>query len=911
VETLKRPNESYHFRGDGTVPTGRTGCREKKLDRLMRTDTEQTIYLKDYAPTPYRIVSVDLDFRILEDNTRVRAQLTIEPREGTAPGTPLVLDGDELKLQSIAIDGAPLALSAYLTDANNLTVVEPPFRRFVLDTEVMLDPAANTKLMGLYRSGGTWCTQCEAEGFRRITYYYDRPDVLAPFTVRMTAPLAVAPVLLANGNPVEHGDAGEGMHYAVWEDPFPKPAYLFALVAGDLGSITDSFTTMSGRKVDLAIYCSHGKEDECHHAMDSLKRSMAWDERRFGREYDLGIFNIVAVSDFNFGAMENKGLNIFNDKLVFAQPETATDANYHSIERVIAHEYFHNWTGNRITCRDWFQLCLKEGLTVYRDQEFSSDEHSRPVQRIHDVQNLRTSQFPEDGGPLAHPPRPDHYREINNFYTTTVYEKGAEVVRMLATLLGEAGFRKGMDLYFERHDGEATTIEAFIKVFEDACERDLSQFIIWYLQAGTPQVSVSDRYDAASQTYSLTLTQTIAPTPGEPSKKPLLIPVRFGLIGPNGSAMGWNSVSGGTIENDLILLDKDSITLTFTGVANKPVPSLFRGFSAPVKIDSGLSQDDLLFLARHDSDPFNRWDALQTVSTHLIAEAAHGRLWSSTDADALQQALVDTLENPDLDHAFKAQAIAIPGASTVARHIGKDVDPDAIVKARQDLLTTLVTPIADKLAAQYDALTISEPYSPDAKQAGRRALRNGLMHLIVGGAGRGDLAASQYHDATNMTDRYAAMAISAHYWTDQAQALLGDFRTRFAGDPLVFDKWLMASAQAPDDGVIERMRAILAAPDFPKTNPNRLRSLLGSFVMSSSPQFTRADGAGFRFITEAIIEIDKVNPQVASRILTGFRVLPMLEAGRREAGTAALEALKNQPGLSRNVGEILDRILAG
>lgn len=878
----------------------------------MRTDSEQTIYLKDYAPTPYRIVSVELDFRILEENTRVRAQLTIEPREETAPGTPLVLDGDELKLESIAIDGAPLPLSAYLSDANGLTLIEPPNRRFVLDTEVMLQPEANTKLMGLYRSSGTWCTQCEPEGFRRITYYLDRPDVLAPFTVRMTAPIAIAPVLLANGNPIDRGDAGDGMHYAVWQDPFPKPAYLFALVAGDLGSITDSFTTMSGRKVDLAIYATHGKEGECHYAMDSLKRSMAWDERRFGREYDLDIFNIVAVSDFNFGAMENKGLNIFNDKLVFAKPETATDANYHGIERVIAHEYFHNWTGNRITCRDWFQLCLKEGLTVYRDQEFTSDERSRPVQRIHDVQNLRTSQFPEDGGPLAHPPRPDQYREINNFYTTTVYEKGAEVVRMLATLLGEAGFRKGMDLYFERHDGEATTIEAFIKVFEDATGTDLSQFITWYLQAGTPQVSVSDSYDEASQTYTLTLSQKVDPTPGQTEKHPLLIPVRFGLIGPNGSPMGWSGVSGGTVQDDLILLDKDSVTLTFSGVANKPVPSLFRGFSAPVKVSSSLSQDDLLFLARHDSDPFNRWDAVQTVSTNLIAEAAQGRNWSGMDVDALRQALVDTLENPDLDHAFKALAIDIPSEPVVGRHIGRDVDTDAVAKARRDLLTSLVGPIAEKLESHYDALIVTEPYSPDAAQAGRRSLRNRLLALLTAGSERGAaLAAAQYYVAANMTDRYAAMAISAHGWTREAPALLGDFRTRFAGDPLVFDKWLMASAQAPDDGVIERMRAILAAPDFPRTNPNRLRSLLGVFVMSNLTQFARADGAGFRFIAETVAEIDKVNPQVASRILTGFRILPTLEAGRREAGKAALEALKSQNTLSRNVGEILDRILAG
>ena len=878
----------------------------------MRTESEHTIYLKDYAPTPYRIVSADLDFRIREEATRVRAQLTIEPRPGTEPGTPLVLDGDELKLDSIAMDGAPMVLSAYTSDASGLTLVEPPPRRFVLETEVTLKPEANTRLMGLYRSGGTWCTQCEPEGFRRITYYLDRPDILAPVKVRMTAPRSLAPILLANGNLLEQGDAGEDMHYAVWEDPFPKPAYLFALVAGDLGSITDSFTTMSGREIALAIYCAHGKEDECHYAMDSLKRSMAWDERRFGREYDLDVFNIVAVSDFNFGAMENKGLNIFNDRLVFAKPETATDANYHGIERVIAHEYFHNWTGNRITCRDWFQLCLKEGLTVYRDQEFTSDERSRPVQRIHDVQNLRTNQFPEDGGPLAHPPRPDNYREINNFYTTTVYEKGAEVVRMLATLLGEAGFRKGMDLYFERHDGEATTIEAFLKVFEDANGVDLAQFGIWYTQAGTPQVDVTDSYDAASQTYTLTLAQKVDPTPGQAEKQPLLIPVRFGLIGPNGSPMGWTGVSGGEVRDDLILFDRASVTLTFTGIASRPVPSLFRGFSAPVKVASNLGQEQLLFLARHDSDPFNRWDALQTASTALIADAAKGKDWSGTDIDALRQALLDTLDDPGLDPAFKAQAIAIPAATVVARHIGHDVDPDAVAGARKRLMTAMVGPVAERLEAQYRALSSSEPYSPDAGQAGRRSLRNGLLGLLVAGSDRGaPLATAQYTGAANMTDRYAAMAIAAHYWTGDAQAILGDFRTIHAGDPLVFDKWLTASAQAPDDRVVERMRAILAAPDFPRTNPNRLRSLLGPFVMSNMVQFARKDGAGFRFITEAVAEIDRVNPQVASRILTGFRILPILEPARRDKGREALAALRDREGLSRNVADILDRLLAG
>lgn len=878
----------------------------------MRTEDEHTIFLRDYAPTPYAVVSVDMDFKITEAVTRVRTQITLEPRPETAPGTPLVLDGDGLTLDSIAIDGLPLMLSAYAANETGLTVVEPPFRRFVLETEVHLKPDENKKLMGLYRSSGTWCTQCEPEGFRRITYYLDRPDILAPFKVRITAPREVAPVLLSNGNLTETGDAGDDRHYAVWEDPFPKPAYLFALVAGDLGSITDSFVTMSGRKVDLAIYCTHGKEAECHYAMDSLKRSMAWDEKRFGREYDLDVFNIVAVSDFNFGAMENKGLNIFNDKLVFALPETASDANYANIERVIAHEYFHNWTGNRITCRDWFQLCLKEGLTVFRDQEFSSDERSRPVQRIHDVENLRITQFPEDGGPLAHPPRPDHYREINNFYTTTVYQKGAEVVRMLATLLGEAGFRKGMDLYFERHDGEATTIEAFIKVFEDATGTDLGQFTRWYLNAGTPTVTASDAYDAASQTYSLTLSQKTAPTPGQPDKPPFVIPVKFGLIGPNGSPMGWNAVTGGTVSDDVIVLDTDSVTLSFTGVSSRPVPSLFRGFSAPIRLASSLTQQDLLFLARHDSDPFNRWDALQTVSTNLMAASAAGRPVASEDVDALRQAIVDTLADPTLDHAFKAQVIAMPDETVIARQIGQNVDPDAVAKSRKALISSIVGPIAGQLAELHAELATTEPYSPDAAQGGRRSLRNGLLSLLTAGSDRGaTLAEAQYADATNMTDRYAALAISTRNWTPAAAALLGDFRTRFSGDPLVFDKWLVASSQAPDDGVIERMRAILTAPDFPRTNPNRLRSLLGAFVMSNPAQFARGDGLGFRFVAEAAAEIDKVNPQVAARILTGFRILPMLEGNRRELGRAALEALKNQHVLSRNTGDIVERILGG
>ncbi|HEX4296404.1 MAG TPA: aminopeptidase N [Devosia sp.] len=878
----------------------------------MRTETEHTIYLKDYAPSPYRVDRIELDVRIAPGVSQVRALLSISPREGTVPGTPLVLDGDELRLNSVAIDGLPLALTAYEVAPTGLTIVEPPARSFVLETEVTLEPEKNLRLMGFYRSGGTWCTQCEPEGFRRITYALDRPDVLAPFKVRMTADKVLAPVLLSNGNLVDHGELEGGQHFAVWEDPFPKPSYLFAMVAGDLGSIHDSFVTASGRKVALGVYCTHGKEDECLWAMDSLKRSMAWDERRFGREYDLDIFNIVAVSDFNFGAMENKGLNIFNDKLVFARPETATDDDYYSVERVIAHEYFHNWTGDRITCRDWFQLCLKEGLTVYRDQEFTSDERSRAVKRIDDVRTLRAAQFPEDASPLAHPPRPDRYREINNFYTTTVYEKGAEIVRMLATLLGEAGFRKGMDLYFERHDGEATTIEAFVKVFEDANGVDLQQFQTWYLQAGTPEVTVSDSYDAASQTYRLTLSQNTAPTPGQAEKQPLVVPVKFGLIGPNGSPMGWSSASG-DVRGDLLVLERQQATFEFKGVANRPVPSLFREFSAPVKIVSGATQADRLFLARHDSDPFNRWQALQDVAMALMLGAIGGTPWADADIAALAAALEETVTSPALDPAFKALALSLPSEQLVARTLGSNVDPDRIRAVRRELLRGLVARLEDTLIAAYGAAASTLPYAPDTAQAGQRSLKNQVLGLlVVGGSAQGPrLAQAQYGAATNMTDRFLGLAHAVSAWTADAEAMLGHFRTMYTADPLVFDKWLALSATIVRDDVIDRVRAILADPVFPANNPNRLRALLGSFANGNPTQFARADGAGFRYIGEIVSDLDKRNPQVAARLLTAFRSWRSFEPVRMAQAESTLKTLRDAGGLSRNTADILERTLGG
>jgi aminopeptidase N len=662
----------------------------------------------------------------------------------------------------------------------------------------------------------------------------------------------------------------------------------------------------------LGVYASHGKQDECLWAMDSLKRSMAWDERRFGREYDLDIFNIVAVSDFNFGAMENKGLNIFNDKLVFVKPDAATDDDYENVERVIAHEYFHNWTGDRITCRDWFQLCLKEGLTVYRDQEFTSDERSRAVKRIDDAVTLRSAQFPEDGGPLAHPARPDRYKEINNFYTATVYEKGAEIVRMLATILGETNFRKGMDLYFERHDGDATTIEAFIKVFEDANGVDLQHFQNWYLQAGTPEVTISDSYDAATQSYRLTLSQHTAPTPGQDSKMALPIPVKFGLIGPNGSPMGWSSASG-DVQGDLLMLDGASATYEFKGVPNKPVASLFREFSAPVKIVSNATQTDRLFLARHDSDPFNRWQALQDVAMALMLDAVGGKDWADSDVAALADALEDTINSKTLDASFKALTLNLPSESLVARTIGKNVDPSRIRAVRLKLVGGLAARLEATLEAAYHANVPEGAYLPDTAQSGMRALRNGALRLLtLGGRPLGaKLAREQYEAAGNMTDRYAALAAVVGAWTADAEALLGNFRTLYTADPLVLDKWLVLNAVSPEDGVVTRLSAILADPSFPRNNPNRLRALVGNFGINNPTQFARADGAGFRFITDFVADTDQRNPQVAARILTAFRVWRSYEPVRLAAAESALSALRDAGGLSRNTADILERTLAG
>ncbi|WP_075217500.1 aminopeptidase N [Mongoliimonas terrestris] len=882
----------------------------------MRLETVEPVRLADYRPSDYAIDTVDLAVAFHEAETTVTATLALRRRDGTPPGAALLLDGDDITLGSVAIDGKVLPPETYTAAPEGLILQSPPADPFRLTLVTVLDPAANTKLMGLYRSNGVWCTQCEADGFRRITYFLDRPDVLSVYTLRMEADRAAAPVLLGNGNRVEAGDLPDGRHFAVWHDPWPKPAYLFALVAGDLAAKRDTFVTASGRTVELGIYVEHGNEGRIDYAMDALKRSMRWDEEAYGREYDLDVFNIVAVSDFNMGAMENKGLNIFNDKYVLADPDVATDSDYAGIEGVIAHEYFHNWTGNRITCRDWFQLCLKEGLTVFRDQEFTSDMRSRPVKRIADVRTLRSHQFPEDGGPLAHPVRPDAYKEINNFYTATVYEKGAEIVRMLKTLIGDDAFRRGMDLYFDRHDGDAATVEDFVACFAEASARPLDDFMLWYRQAGTPVVEIAETYDADARTYRLAFRQTVPPTPGQPRKAPMVIPVRFGLVGSNGADMTYQAAEGAEVRDDVIVLTEARHEVVFHGVAERPVPSLFRGFSAPVKPQLQSAPSDLTFLMRHDSDSFNRWQAASSLAMTMLvagAEAVRGGATPRIDPGFLD-ALDETVANPSLDPAFRALMLAVPGENDIAREIGENVDPDAIATAHRTLRAAIGARMETTLAhVVSDASAAGDgPFRPDAAGAGRRALVNAALDLLSA-TGRIEVLEAverRFDSATNMTDRVAALSILVHRHAPGAAAALDRFHARYGHVPLVVDKWLAVQATAPDTGTLDRVKALTTHPSFSFRNPNRTRALVGSFANLNPTQFARPDGAGFGFVADTVILLDEKNPQVAARIVTSFRSWRSYEPRRRALAEAALHRIAAKPGLSRDVGDIVERTLA-
>ena len=895
----------------------------------MRTDTPPTIHrLADYRPTDYAIETVDLMFRLHPTATHVRSVLTVRRREGVPADAPLVLDGDELHLVSIALDGTPLDPSRYEATPECLTVRDLP-DAFGLMIETEVNPTANTQLMGLYRSSGTYCTQCEAEGFRRITYMLDRPDVLATYTTRIEAPDG-EPVLLGNGDLVEDGALEGGGRYAVWRDPHPKPCYLFALVAGDLGHIEDRFTTMGGREVRCRIYVEHGKESRATWAMDSLLRSMKWDEERWGREYDLDVFNIVAVSDFNMGAMENKGLNVFNDKLVLASPETATDTDYARIEAVVAHEYFHNWTGNRITCRDWFQLCLKEGLTVYRDHEFQADMRDRDVRRIDEVRLLRAAQFPEDQGPLRHPVRPEQYAAIDNFYTATVYEKGSELVRMIATLLGREAFRAGMDLYFERHDGEACTIEQFIICFEEAGKTDLAQFMRWYTQPGTPTLSVGvSRKDGD---LIVDFEQSQPPAPDGTAAEPLVIPIALELIGARpseGVPLGtWNAVEGASVEypdgEPLAVMTERTARLVVQGAGGEEtvIPSFLAGFSAPVVVrrDDGsliASLNGPIVLAGGSRDPFTRWDALNVGFRDLLVREVRGEPEPENhpDAPSIEEGLVwafgRTLRDEALSPAFRATAATLPSDGDVAQALGTNVDPDTVHAAREELVRKIATEHRAIWERLYDEAVTADPYRPDAEQSGRRALRNITLDTlaVIEGPAR---AAEQFANAANMTQRFAALAtlVHRHGGSDEARTALDDFAQQYGGNALVMDKWLGVQAATPGADTLSRVIELETHPAFDGGNPNRVRALWGVFAMRNPTGFHHRDGASYRAFAERLLAIDRNNPQLSSRLATAFGTHQRLEPVRQEAARNALEGLSKASGLSPELADIVVRTLA-
>ena len=879
----------------------------------MRTEEPRPIRLKDYMPPAFKVDEVRLEIELDPADTRVRSKLRMRRDAGTGP---LVLDGEKLKLHEVSIDGIKLGPNAYQVDGEHLTILDVPEGPFTLETLTSCAPEENTALTGLYLSSGIYCTQCEAEGFRRIAYSLDRPDAMSVFTTRIIADAKAAPVLLSNGNPVAAGKLADGRHFAEWHDPFPKPTYLFALVAGDLVHVEDEFRTMSGREVTLRIFVERGNEDRCAYAMEALKRAMKWDEERFGREYDLDIFMIVAVSAFNMGAMENKGLNVFNDKYILARPDTATDADYAAIEAIIAHEYFHNWTGNRITCRDWFQLCLKEGLTVFRDQEFTADMRSRAVKRISDVRTLRAHQFPEDGGPLAHPVRPDSYIEINNFYTATVYEKGAELCRMIHTLSGPKRFRKGMDLYFERHDGEAATVENFLDALADGAKLDLAQFKRWYNQSGTPEVLASGRYDAARKTYTLKLNQVCAPTPGQPVKEPYHIPIALGLVGPDGKdirlQLDGEEKPGATMR--VLSLTEREATWRFRNVEDKPVPSLLRGFTAPVKLSANLKERDLVFLMAHDSDSFNRWEAAQRYATGLLTGmvTAHSQGAAPRKGTAFAETIRRLLTSKKTDPDFAAQMIVLPSEQTLAQTIGKNVDVDAIHAAREGLHVSIATQLKGELLAAYHALKIDGPYSPEAAHAGRRALRNACLAYLAAAPGNEgvELAAAQFKQADNMTDEIAALSVLANIDCPERVTALNAFYTHWKDNHLVMDKWLSIQATSALPGTLHEVKRLTAHPAFTMRNPNKVRALITAFATMNQLRFHGADGKGYEFVADKVLELDALNPQVAARMLGAFKSWRQFEAKRRNLMAKQLKRIAAAEHLSRDVYEIANKTLA-
>ncbi len=862
----------------------------------------RTVRLADYRVPDYLIDQVELDFALDPAATVVTSRLSVR-RNPAGQGGPLRLDGERLELLSVALDGAALGPNRYACTDDSLTIADVP-EAFTLEIAVRIAPQDNTELSGLYVSGGNFFTQCEAEGFRRITYFPDRPDVMARYAVTLHADAAACPVLLSNGNPDGAGEA-DGRRWARWVDPHPKPAYLFAVVAGDLVAVTDSFTTRSGRPVSLGIYVRRGDEGSCGHAMRSLKLSMAWDEETFGLEYDLDVFNIAAVSDFNMGAMENKGLNVFNTRYVLARPDTATDGDYQGVESVIAHEYFHNWTGNRITCRDWFQLSLKEGLTVFRDQEFSADQGSRAVKRIGDVAGLRAGQFREDAGPLAHPVRPESYIEINNFYTATVYQKGAELVRMIQAIIGPAAFRRGMDLYVARHDNQAVTIEDFVAAMQDASGTDLTHFKLWYGTPGTPEVAVAESHDPAAQSYTLTLRQSLPRLPGHP---PLSIPVAMGLLAPDGAALPTRLAgeAAGQDGTRILAFTQAEQSFVFTHVPACPVPSLLRGFSAPVKL-SGLTPAQLRFLATFDSDPFVRWDSGQQYATDALLGLVAAGVTGPLDPGVIEAAAA-TLAGADADPAFAACALALPGEALLGDQMAI-VDVDGVHAVRQAARRELGGALTGALRETYDRLHALGETGIGLAAMGRRSLKNACLALLAAADAPGAIrsAYAQFQAASTMTDALAALGILAQADTAERRAALAAFHARWRHDELVLDKWFAIQAGSTLPGTLAAVQGLAQHPDF-DWGPNRVRALVGSFAANRA-QFHAASGAGYTFLADTILALDPRNSQVAARMVTPLGAWQRHDAGRQSHMRAELQRVRDMPGLSRGTFEMVSRSL--